>query len=153
MSKIKKANIKDSVLIAKINHSSGDKIDKILGITEKWVANLFNNLIKDKNYEIYLYENSGVVALKKEFNGFNNCEIYWLTVDKKDHRKGIGKELLQFVENRAKKLKFKGIYIYTHPIHKVAIRFYKKMNYKKINEFPNYYSNGDKSILFGKVLR
>ena len=25
--------------------------------------------------------------------------------------------------------------------------------YKKINEFPNYYSNGDKSLLFGKELK
>ena len=151
--KIRKAIVKDAALIAKINMGSGDPVDKILGITESWVKNSFKKLLNDKRYEAFLYEDKGVAVLKKEFSGFGNCELYWLTVDKKYQGEGIGKKLVHFIEARARKLKFRGIYLYTHPIHKPATKFYKKLGFKKINEFPNYYSNGDKSILFGKMLR
>ncbi len=151
--KIRKAIVKDAALIAKINKGSGDPVDKILGITESWVKNSFKKLLNDKRYEAFLYEDKGVAVLKKEFSGFGNCELYWLTVDKKYQGEGIGKKLVHFIEAHARKLKFRGIYLYTHPIHKPTTKFYKKLGFKKINEFPNYYSNGDKSILFGKMLR
>ncbi len=61
--------------------------------------------------------------------------------------------MLKFIESYAKKKKFRMIYLYTHPIHKIAIRIYERFGYNKINEFPNYYSNGDKSLLFGKELK
>ena len=62
--------------------------------------------------------------------------------------------LLGFIEQYAKKKKFRAIYLYTHPIRKNnAIRLYKKEGYKKINEFAGYYSNGNKALLFGKKLK
>ena len=151
--KIRKATVKDAALIARINTLAEDPIDKIIGVNESWVRNHFKKIIKNKEADVFIFENKGVIALKKEFPGYNNCELYWLTVDKNYRRKGIAKKLVKFVESYAKKLKFRGIYLYTHPIHKTAIKFYGKLGFKKINVFPNYYSNGDKSILFGKMLK
>lgn len=151
--KIRKATVKNAALIARINSLSGDPVDKILGIKESWIRNSFKKSLHDKRFEAFLFEDKGVAVLKKDFSGFNNCELDWLTVDKKYQGKGIGKKLVNFVEARARKLKFRGIYTYTHPIHKPAMKFYKKLGFKKINEFPDYYSNGDKSILFGKLLK
>ena len=47
-----------------------------------------------------------------------------------------------------------GIFIYFSvwsPFH-YNHHFYEKLDYKKINEFPNYYGTGDTAILFGKWL-
>ncbi|HZX44481.1 MAG TPA: GNAT family N-acetyltransferase, partial [Candidatus Nanoarchaeia archaeon] len=64
-----------------------------------------------------------------------------------------GKKLVSFAESYCKDQAKKGIYLYTHPLHKAAIKLYKKLGYQKVNVFPNYYSNGDASILYGKLLK
>ena len=109
--------------------------------------------MNDTRYEIYRIEKSAFIILKKEFQAFNSCEIEWLVVSQKNQRSGIGEKLAIFVEKKAKELKFKKIYLYTSPRHMNAVKFYKKNGYSKINEFPDYYSNGERSILFGKVLK
>lgn len=151
--KIRKATVKDAALIAKINTLSEDPVNDILGIKEEHIKKYFRESMKNKKVEVFLYEDRGVIALKKEFPGYNNCELYWLTVDKNYGRQGIATKLVKFIQAYARKSKFRGIYLYTHPIHKPAIAFYKKLGFRKINEFPNYYSNGDKSILMGKVIK
>ncbi|MDJ0766018.1 MAG: GNAT family N-acetyltransferase [Myxococcota bacterium] len=149
---IRVATVKDVELLVEINTLSNDPVDPIIGITDDWVREMFENLMKDKSSEIYLFEDKGVAVLRKEFSGFNNCEMHWLTVDEKFHRKGIATMLLNLIDKRAKELKFRGIYLYTHPLHKAGIALYKKQGFEKINEFPNYYTNGDTSFLFGKML-
>ena len=151
--KIRKAALKDLNLIVKINRDSQDPLDKIIGITDQDMKNMCSNLLKYKKAEFYVYKNIALACFKQDFVGYKNCELFLLLVSKKYQNKGIGTKLLKFIENHAKKRKFRAIYIYTHPIHTVAIRLYRKNGYKKINEFPNYYSNGDKSLLFGKKLK
>ena len=151
--KIRKATVKDAALIAKINTLAEDPIDKRMSIKEAWVKSHFRDAIKDKKLDVFICDNKGVIALRREFSGYNNCELYWLTIDKNYGGQGIGTKLVKFIEKYAKKLKFKALYLYTHQIHKPAIKFYGKLGFRKINEFPNYYSNGDKSILMGKLLK
>ena len=139
-------------LLVKLNALSNDPVDQIIGINDEYVRDMFKDLMKDKSSEIYLFEDKGVAVFKKEFSGFNNCELYWLTVDARFHRKGIATKLLELIIKRAKTLGFRGIYLYTHPLHKAAIKLYEKQDFEKINEFPNYYNNGDRSLLFGKML-
>jgi ribosomal protein S18 acetylase RimI-like enzyme len=150
---IRKATIKDITLPGEIDRVNGDAVNKKIGLTKTEVTKHFRTLLKNKKYELYVFKDKGFIALKKSFSGFNNCEIEWLNVDKKFWRQGIAKKLVKFVEQRAKKLKFRGIYAYSHEIRKGAHKFYKKIGYKKINEFPKYYSNGDTSYLFGKMLK
>jgi len=149
---ISTATTKDVELLAKLNTLSNDPVDPIIGITEAYVRDMFRDLIKDKSSEIYLFENKGVAVFKKEFCGFNNCELHWLTVDANFQRRGIATTLVELILKRAKALKFRGIYLYTHPLHEAAIALYKRQGFDKINEFPNYYNNGDNSLLFGKLL-
>ena len=152
--KIKKAALKDIKLLVKMHRESQDPLDKILGTTNGDIKKEFYDLMKNKKAEYFLCEDKGLICFKPDFPGYRNCEVYWLVVSKKYQRKGIGTILLKFIEKYAKKKKFRAIYLYTHPIRENnAIKLYKKEGYKKINEFPNYYSNGDKSLLFGKRLK
>ena len=86
--KIRKATVKDAALIAKINMEAEDPFDKILGIKETWIKNNFKNAIKKKEMDVFIYDNKGVVALKK-FNGFDNGEINWLVVNKQNQKRGL----------------------------------------------------------------
>jgi len=78
-------------------------------------------------------------------------EQYWegkvlliedLAVDRKFQNKGIGKELMKFVEDYAKKKNARFIFFKTHEKSK-SINFYKRLGYKK-----------DKNIIFmGKKIK
>ena len=97
---------------------------------------------------------AGAITLKKDFSVHNSCEITVLAIDKRFHRRGIGSKLLRFVEERASKLGFERIFLYTSlEGNKGARKFYEKIGYKKINVFPGWYSWGDDAVLYGKRLR
>lgn len=151
--KPKKCSKKDVDLLVKIDNDAKDPLDKKLNLTSSWKRKHFKKILEDKLYEAYRIEKKGFTILKKGFQAHNSCEIDWLVVAEKYQKQGIGKKLIQYVENRVKKLKFKSIYLYTSVIHKQAIKFYLKQGYKKINEFPDYYSDGSKSLLFGKKIK
>jgi ribosomal protein S18 acetylase RimI-like enzyme len=82
----------------------------------------------------------GYITLKLSFPGHKHCEIYWLSVRSSFKRKGIGTKLIEFIENFAKKQKFRKICLYTNKAMKGTRKFYEKLGYKLINEFPNYYA-------------
>ena len=114
----------------------------------------------EKKHEIFFgYKKNnelvGYVSLKPFFPGHKHCEVYWLAVKKKYQKQGIGKKLMKYIENYAKKKGFRKICLYTGKNMKSVIKFYKKIGYKKINEFPDYYgySTGNTTaVLFGKCV-
>jgi ribosomal protein S18 acetylase RimI-like enzyme len=81
----------------------------------------------------------GYVSLKPFFPGFRHCELHWLAVRKMHQHKGIGRELMCFIETYAKKHKFRKIYLYTGKDMKTSRGFYEKLGYKFVNEFPGFY--------------
>ena len=116
-----------------------------------WLKRRFS----EKNNEFYVYVKKEIIAyiaLKKEFPAPNSGEIICLSVLTKEQKKGIGKELVKFAEKRLEKLGFTRVFLYTGKENNNAQKFYEKLDYKKINEFPNYYGTGDTAILFGKIL-
>jgi ribosomal protein S18 acetylase RimI-like enzyme len=150
--KIRKATLKDCSLMAEIDTESKDPFHKMIGLTKSRLARRFRELMERK-IEFFIYDRFGFVGFKKDFAGYKKCQLFWLVVKKDWQNHGIGRKMAVYLEDYAKKLKFRSIYVYTHPIHKKAINLYKNLGYKKINEFPDYYSNGDKSLLFGKRLK
>ena len=150
---IKKATLEDMPLLIKINRECDDVVEKMLNYTDGYLKKEFKNLMKTHYFEFFIYDDKGFIVFNPKFSGYNNCEVYWLVVSKRFQGSGIGTKLMGYIENYAKKKKFCGICLYTHPIRKNTLHFYKKLGYNKINEFPNYYSNGDTSFLFGKKLK
>lgn len=119
----------------------------------KWFRGMFDN--KNNDFRVFEKENKiiGSVGLDKDFSVHNSCAIIFLSVLKEEHGKGIGRELAQFIEKKAKELGFERIFLYTGDDNVGAQKFYEKLNYKKINEFPGYYSWGQTAFLYGKGLK
>lgn len=119
----------------------------------KWFRGMFDN----QNNDFYVNEENGkivaAIGLDKDFPVHNSCGIIFLAVLKEEHGKGIGRELVQFIENKAKKLGSERIFLYTADDNLDAQKFYGKLGYEKINEFPGYYSWGQTAFLYGKGLK
>lgn len=66
-------------------------------------------------------------------------------------RKGIGKKVLDYLENKAKELEYKEIWLETRKLNQEACAFYLKNGYKEIPNFGKYVGN-EKAICFGKII-
>jgi len=96
----------------------------------------------------------GYVTIKPFFPGHKHCEVYWLAVRKPSQGKGIGTKLMKFIENYAKKKGFRAVYVYTNKTMEKTRKFYEKLGYKLVNEFPNYYGykKNKTAVLYGKSI-
>ena len=113
----------------------------------------------DKRQEIFFgykedKEIKGYVTLKPFFPGHKHCEVYWIAVKKKYQGKKVGTELMKFVENYAKKMGFRKIFLYTNEKMISVRRFYEGLGYKLINKFPGYYGfpKNNTAVLYGKMI-
>jgi ribosomal protein S18 acetylase RimI-like enzyme len=114
----------------------------------------------DKGYEIffgYKHNNElvGYITLKPFFPGYKHCEVYWLAVKKEYQCSGIGTKLMKFIEKYARKNGFRKVCLYTGKDMKLTRRFYEKLGYKLINEFPGYYgypTGNTTAVLYAKTL-
>ena len=114
----------------------------------------------NKKHEIFFgYQRNkeliGYVTLIPFFPGYKHCEVYWLAVKKKFQNQGMGRKLMNFVENFAKKKGFRTVCLYTGKDMKRAQSFYKKIGYHFVNEFKEYYgfeSGNTTAVLYAKSL-
>ncbi|MBN2880679.1 GNAT family N-acetyltransferase [Candidatus Woesearchaeota archaeon] len=114
----------------------------------------------DDGYEIFFgfkhdSELIGYVTLKPFFPGYKHCEVYWLAVKKKYQGKGIGTSLMKYVEEYAKSLGFRKICLYTGKDMNLTRKFYEKIGYSFVNEFPGYYgylTGNTTAVLYAKLL-
>jgi len=68
--------------------------------------------------------------------------------------KGYGTKALNFIEQEAKKRKYKWILVetYEHPMFENAIRLYKKSGYKKVGYLADYLDDDSNAIYLKKCL-
>lgn len=82
--------------------------------------------------------------------------LYWIAVTKAQQARGIGSELLRFVEDdiRGKQSPAK-LFIETGsmPHYGLTRNFYKKHGYQVEATLRDYYAPGDDMVVFSKVLR
>jgi len=98
-----------------------------------------NSVIKSLNYDFKIGKIYIAVESKEIIGVVNFCiEQYWegsviiiedLAVKEEFKKKGIGKSLMEFVEEFARKNKIGAIYFSTNKKSK-AVRFYEKLGYK-----------------------
>lgn len=70
----------------------------------------------------------------------------------KYNRQGIGKAVLDYLENKASLLGYKEVWLETRRINHEACAFYLKYHYQEIPNYGKYIGN-EKAICFGKSLR
>mgnify|MGYP006296254091 CR=1 FL=1 len=103
---------------------------------EKVAKQVTENLYKHNKYKtVVVLENNTVAgfgALKRDsFEGANRvAEIVWLAIDKKYRRKGLGKELVGYIEKQARRENIRKLYVKTSPRNKSAVCFWIMMDYQ-----------------------
>jgi len=78
--------------------------------------------------------------------------LYWIAVDKKTHARGVGSELLKYVEEDIRRENGRQLLIETSslPHYELTRRFYLKLGYEKACAQPDYYADGDDMVVFRK---
>jgi len=81
-------------------------------------------------------------------------DLYWVAVDNRHSKKGIGSRLVEFMESNIQKENGRHIYVDTSstPAYKAARAFYKKNGYRKVCLLKDFYREGDHKVLFKKEL-
>ena len=98
--------------------------------------NKYNAIIDSTNWYIYVFEENdevmGCITLTlKNFLHHNNttCEIVELIVDEHHRNKHVGKELIEYVENKMKEMGVEEIELSTSLWRKEAHRFYARQGF------------------------
>lgn len=143
MDKIIKLSEKNAEELAFIDYESEHQRDKEFGTKKSEMKKYILSRFKEGNEIWFGYkkdkELAGYVTLKPVFPGYKHCEVYWLAVKKKFQGQGIGRKLMIFIEQYAKKRGFRKVCLYTGKDMLKTRGFYEKIGYKLINEFPRYY--------------
>ncbi len=82
-------------------------------------------------------------------------DLYWIAVDQSQQRKGVGRELITYAENRVIENKGRLIIAETSskPTYLRTRNFYKQQGYSELAQIRDYYDIGDDLIIFGKYLK
>lgn len=109
-----------------------------VSINSSDIQSVLEQYLKNENYEIYCYEKDGVigiVTITKRltfFYGGKVAIIEDLVIEEKIRNKGIGKRLVDFVEQRMKQEGIRGIELSSDFHRNQTHRFWERMGYKKL---------------------
>jgi ribosomal protein S18 acetylase RimI-like enzyme len=78
--------------------------------------------------------------------------LYWIAVGKQTQARGIGGELLKFVEEEIRRHQGRMLLIETSSLehYDLTRRFYLKHDYDRVASVPDYYAEGDDMVVFRK---
>ena len=129
-------------------------LDAYLKITdgdEHEFYNQFNSVESLSNVVVlYINENAVGCGSFKKFND-NSVEIKRMYVNPNNREKGMGKQILNGLEDWAKELGFLSCILETGKRQIEAIKFYKKCDYKSISKYVQY-KDMENSVCFKKEL-
>jgi ribosomal protein S18 acetylase RimI-like enzyme len=130
---------------------------------EKLVAvELIDEAIANPNHEYYnvfVYEDEGVIAgyhcTGKRALTDGVYDMYWIVVDHKIQNKGIGKQLLDHVENFVKGKNGRWILAETSSKdnYTATRNFYMRNQYSIVAQIKDFYTINDDLIVFGKHIK
>ena len=82
-------------------------------------------------------------------------DLYWIAVDKSQHRAGVGKRLLKFAEEEIVRRGGKMLLVETssQETYGGTIQFYEKTGYELVGKINEYYRPGDDKLIFAKKLQ
>ena len=78
--------------------------------------------------------------------------LYWIAVNKQTQARGIGGELMKFVEDEIRRHNGRILLIETSSLehYELTRRFYQKLQYEQVAVVPDYYADGDHMVVFRK---
>jgi ribosomal protein S18 acetylase RimI-like enzyme len=81
-------------------------------------------------------------------------DLYWIAVDKSQHRGGVGKKLMKFAEEEIARRGGRLLLIETssQETYGGTIQFYERTGYELVGKIKEYYKPGDDKLIFVKRL-
>lgn len=113
---------------------------------------------KSSGYEFVFVEIAGVVAGYVCYGPIpctlGSFDLYWIAVDPKWQRCGLGQRLIFETERKIKGWNGRHVYIETSGIPKYASTraFYERCGYSVVAEMPDFYAVGDSKVVWRKVV-
>jgi len=114
---------------------------------------------KHEYYNVYVQEDGNSLAgyhcVGKRALTDGVFDLYWIVVDSKVQNKGIGKQLLEHVENFVKEKKGRWILAETSSkdSYNATRNFYLRNNYSIVSQIKDFYTINDDLIVFGKHIK
>jgi len=109
--------------------------------------------ISDYNYIVAIEDNLvGFICYGRIPFTLSSYDIYWVVVNKEDHRLGIGSSLIARAEEVILSKGGERVFVETSSRYNEAINFYLKNGYRIIHLIENFYKKGDHKITFRKFL-
>jgi len=109
-------------------------------------------------YEFAFVESSGAVVGYACYGEIpctiGSYDLYWVAVDTSQQRKGIGRLLVELVEERLRDCAGRKVYIETSskPLYDSTRAFYARCGYREVATFPDFYAPGDGKVVYEKTL-
>ena len=108
------------------------------------------------DYNLFVYEEDGMIlgyhCTGKRPLTDGVYDLYWIVTDYEYGKKGIGKQLLEHAENFVNENNGRWLLAETSSkeSYSATRNFYMRNNYSIVSEINDFYSKGDKLIVFGK---
>ncbi|MBU0651076.1 GNAT family N-acetyltransferase [bacterium] len=122
------------------------------------LIDIYLNNDKQTDYECYSCINEkdvfwGYVCFGKVPLTDAVYDLYWIVVDPDIHRQGIGRKLMEFVEDKLKSRNARKLLLETAslPVYEATRNFYIALGYKEIARIKDFYSLGDDRITYEKL--
>ncbi len=144
-----------------------DRIREILVATARftaqeigWAMELVDLVLagtKKNEYEAHVLEDDGVhgyVLFGPTPMTDGVFDLYWIAVDPRRQREGLGQILLRFVENEVRRQEGRMLLIETSSKRSYAptVRFYQRAGYREISRIKDFYRIEDDKVVFSKNL-
>ncbi len=124
------------------------------------VIDTFLNQPDQKEYTIDVVENTagkaeGYVCYGPTPMTEGTLDLYWIAVHPGQHKRGLGKALVDHVENKVRQNKARLVIIETSSTEKYAPtrRFYLHLGYQETGRIKDYYRPGDDRVIYCKYFQ
>ena len=142
-------------ILVDTNHFNKDEIKIAMELID-----VFLNNRKQKDYIIYVYETddkhqtAGYICYGKRPLTDATYDLYWIAVNPNIHGKGIGSQLVKFMEDELKKMEGNLVLIETSGKEHYAgeRKFYEKNGYDVQTIIKDFYRKDDDLYVFRKYL-
>ena len=134
---------------------TAEEVGTALELIDEWLE-----LGEHSGYLTYVFEElgdsdalvRGYVCFGKTPLTESTFDLYWIAVDKTQHRSGVGRKLLKFAEEEVFRRGGKLLLAETSSMETYGgtIAFYEKTGYELVGKIVEYYKPGDDKLIFAK---
>lgn len=124
------------------------------------LIDVFLNDNDQKDYELFTFADEedvaqGYVCIGLTPATIGTYDLYWIVVNPNKHNSGIGKNLMNFVDENLKSQNGNLIIAETSSTEKYinTRKFYEKCGYEKLSQIKDYYRTNDDLVVYGKYLK